>query len=103
MAEKTIDSVIDGVIKKVRDQQKEKGLRTYNQTLDDCPDEDYNWLGMAIEELVDCVSYLSKEFLRIEKINFRLQGELRKEKKLRIEAETKLNQLMRGEQLETNR
>lgn len=99
MKGRTIDNIIDEVIQEVRDQQKEKGLRTYNQTLDDCPDEEYNWLRMAIEELVDGISYLSKELLRMFKVNSRLKGELRKEKKLRLEAERKLKQLTRGEQM----
>lgn len=95
MKGKTIDSLIDEVIQEVRDQQKEKGLRTYNQTLDDCPDEEYNWLRMAIEELVDGISYLSKELLRMFKVNNRLNQELRKEKAKRLELERKLKQVSR--------
>lgn len=95
MKGRTIDSLIDEVIQEVRDQQKEKGLRTYNQTLDDCPDEEYNWMRMAIEELVDGISYLSKEWLRMFKVNNLLNLELRKEKAKRLELERKLKQISR--------
>ena len=58
---------VRAVINRVLDKQNEKGMETYGQTLDDCPDESYDWNVMAIEELVDGIQYLAKENLRLEK------------------------------------
>jgi len=49
------------------DQQEKKGIETYGQTLEQCPDDAYNWQNMALEELVDAVQYLTKENLRLQK------------------------------------
>ena len=58
---------VRSVIDRVLDKQNAKGMATYGQTLDDCPDEAYDWKMMAIEELVDGIQYLAKENLRLEK------------------------------------
>ena len=61
---------VRNVIDRVLDKQNAKGMATYGQTLDDCPDEAYDWKMMAIEELVDGIQYLAKENQRLErKIN----------------------------------
>lgn len=38
-----------------------KGYETYGQTLDDCPDDAYDWQQMQIEELLDGLQYALKE------------------------------------------
>lgn len=38
-----------------------KGYETYGQTLDDCPDDAYDWNQMLIEELLDGLQYMAKE------------------------------------------
>lgn len=38
-----------------------KGYETYGQTLDDCPDDAYDWDQMIIEELLDGLQYMAKE------------------------------------------
>ena len=38
-----------------------KGYETYGQTLDDCPDDVYDWQQMLIEELLDGLQYMAKE------------------------------------------
>lgn len=43
------------------DQRCDKGEETYNQTLDDCPPEKYDWRDMLIEELLDGLQYQEKE------------------------------------------
>lgn len=82
------------VINRVLDKQNEKGMATYGQTLDDCPDESYDWNVMAIEELVDGIQYLAKE-------NDRLNKCLRIEKTKVKTYERQLNQLNRGGQYES--
>ena len=62
------------VIDRVLDKQNAKGMATYGQTLDDCPDEAYDWKMMAIEELVDGIQYLAKENQRLEKKINKLTG-----------------------------
>ena len=62
------------VIDRVLDKQNAKGMATYGQTLDDCPDEAYDWKMMAIEELVDGIQYLAKENQRLEKKINQLTG-----------------------------
>ena len=65
---------VRNVIDRVLDKQNEKGMATYGQTLDDCPDEKYDWNVMAIEELVDAIQYLAKENLRLERKIKQLTG-----------------------------
>lgn len=38
-----------------------KGYETYGQTLDDCPDDAYDWNQMLIEELLDGLQYMFKQ------------------------------------------
>ena len=80
---------VRNVIDRVLDKQNAKGMATYGQTLDDCPDEAYDWNVMAIEELVDAIQYLSKE-------NLRLNKQLHIEKTKRMTAERQFNQLDRS-------
>ncbi len=65
---------VRNVIDRVLDKQNEKGMATYGHTLDDCPDEAYDWKMMAIEELVDGIQYLAKENQRLEKKINKLTG-----------------------------
>ena len=65
---------VRNVIDRVLDKQNAKGMATYGQTLDDCPDEAYDWKMMAIEELVDGIQYLAKENQRLEKEINKLTG-----------------------------
>jgi len=58
---------IKQMINDILDQQEKKGIETYGQTLEQCPDDAYNWQNMALEELVDAVQYLTKENLRLQK------------------------------------
>ena len=48
--------------------QTEKGLNKYGHTLDDCPDNKFDWRLMIIEELVDCIQYQQKEIIRLERL-----------------------------------
>lgn len=82
------------VINRVLDKQNAKGMATYGQTLDDCPDDAYEWNVMAIEELVDGMQYLAKE-------NLRLNKQLHAEKTKVKTYERQLNQLNRGGQYES--
>lgn len=49
------------------DQRCDKGEETYNHTLDDCPDDKYDWRDMLIEELLDGLQYQEKEIKRLKK------------------------------------
>ena len=49
------------------DQRCDKGEATYNHTLDDCPDDKYDWRDMLIEELLDGLQYQEKEIKRLKK------------------------------------
>lgn len=73
------------IIEQGLDQQNEKGLINYGQTLDDCPDDDYDWNQMALEEVLDALQYKVKE-------NFLLHKRLRKEIRKRKQAERLLLQ-----------
>ena len=87
---------IRDTINRVLDRQNQKGLSTYGRTLDECPDGEYDWKEMALEELIDALQYLSKE-------NVILRKKLSDEKDQRIHIERLLNKLSRGESLETYR
>lgn len=66
--ELTIKDQILEIIEKKLDQQNAKGLINYGQTIDDCPENDYDWSVMALEESLDANQYLVKEIIRLEKI-----------------------------------
>lgn len=53
---------------KILDKQNKKGMDTYGQTLDECPDDAYDWQQMMIEELVDALQYQIKENKRLKRI-----------------------------------
>ena len=80
---------VRNVIDRVLDKQNAKGMATYGQTLDECPDEAYDWNVMAIEELVDGMQYLAKE-------NLKLNKQLRIEKTKVKTYERQINQLNRS-------
>lgn len=82
------------VINRVLDKQNEKGMATYGQTLDDCPDDAYEWNVMALEEMADGMQYMAKENVRLRRL---LQAEKTKVKTY----ERQLNQLNRGGQYES--
>lgn len=81
---------VKDVINRVLDKQNAKGIATYGQTLDECPEDAYEWKMMAIEELVDGMQYLAKE-------NQMLEKQLRQEKTKVKTYERQLNQLNRSE------
>jgi len=57
-----------------------KGCETYGQTLDDCPDDAYDWQQMLIEELLDGLQYMAKENAILRK---KLSAEIRENLKLK--------------------
>jgi hypothetical protein len=59
--------VIDEFTKLV-DSQDVKGLAKYNQSIDEAPDEKYDWKLMALEEGADLQKYLVKRILELEKV-----------------------------------
>jgi len=61
----TIKNEILNRISKQIDKQNEKGMKTYGQTLDDCPPNEYDWLLMVNEELIDALQYYQKEVARL--------------------------------------
>lgn len=81
---------IRDIINQTLDKQDAKGMRTYRQTLDDCPDGAYDWNVMALEEALDGWQYQVKE-------NILLRKQLRKEIDRRVHAERLLKKLTRGE------
>ena len=54
------------------EKQEQKGIAKYGHTIDDCPDDKYNWKGMMMEELADAMMYFRKwkkaEFFRGENL-----------------------------------
>ena len=59
---------IKGRIFEYFNKQTEKGVPKYGHTLDECPDEQFDWRLMVIEELVDCIQYQQKEIVRLERL-----------------------------------
>lgn len=59
--EQLLQSISEGI-----DIQNAKGLKNYNQTLDECPIEDYEWNIMMIEELIDANQYAIKQIIKLE-------------------------------------
>ena len=50
------------------DERCDKGEETYNQTLDECPNDRYDWRDMLIEELLDGLQYQEKEIKRLKEV-----------------------------------
>jgi hypothetical protein len=50
----------EDLIKTIKSQQ-QKGLEKYNETIDDCPYNKWNWNQMSIEEIADYLVYKFKE------------------------------------------
>lgn len=48
--------------------QRAKGLSKYGHTLDECPDNKFDWKLMAMEELIDLAQYQQKEIIRLERL-----------------------------------
>jgi hypothetical protein len=59
--------VIKKIINDLLDRQEEKGIKTYGHTLEDCPDGDFDWQQMTIEELIDALQYQVKLNLMLRK------------------------------------
>jgi hypothetical protein len=59
---------VKGRIIEMLNKQTDKGLEKYGHTLDQCPDEKYDWRLMVIEELIDCIQYQQKEIQRLERL-----------------------------------
>ncbi|MGG1481441.1 hypothetical protein ABE402_11110 [Bacillus smithii] len=56
-----IASQVMDMLEEQIENQLNKGYSKYHQTLDDCPDEAYDWNSMLIEELIDGIQYLVKQ------------------------------------------
>ena len=67
---------IKRIILDLIDQQEAKGLRTYGVTLDEAKDENYNWNVMALEELIDALSYQIKANMALKRENDHLKWRL---------------------------
>ena len=61
----TIKEEILKTIEQQINSQTSKGVETYGQTLDECPDDAYNWNVMVNEELIDALQYQIKENKRL--------------------------------------
>jgi hypothetical protein len=61
----TIKEQLLATIEEKLDEQNAKGLKNYGQTIDECPENDYSWLEMALEESLDANQYLLKEIIRL--------------------------------------
>jgi NTP pyrophosphatase (non-canonical NTP hydrolase) len=59
--------VIKKIINDLLDRQEEKGIATYGHTLEDCPEDKFDWQQMTIEELIDALQYQVKENLMLKK------------------------------------
>jgi NTP pyrophosphatase (non-canonical NTP hydrolase) len=59
--------IIKKIINDLLDRQEEKGVKTYGHTLEDCPDGDFDWQQMTIEELIDALQYQVKLNLMLKK------------------------------------
>lgn len=70
----TIKEAIMSNIESQIDSQDAKGVKKYNQTLDDCDYDNYDWLEMANQELIDLAQYQQKEIRRLRKRVKELEG-----------------------------
>lgn len=71
---KHVESSI-AVFETVARKQAEKGLEKYDQSLDPL-DKRYDWLEMAMEELVDGIQYLHAEMIKRKYIVMKIREEI---------------------------
>lgn len=48
--------------------QWKKGFEKYGHTIEDCPEDEYDWNVMALEEMADGLTYMAKENLKLRRI-----------------------------------
>jgi NTP pyrophosphatase (non-canonical NTP hydrolase) len=58
---------IKQIINDLLDKQERKGIETYGHSLEECPDDKYNWQQMTIEELIDALQYQVKQNLYLKR------------------------------------
>ena len=58
---------IKQIINDILDRQEKKGIETYGQSLEDCPDDEYDWDQMTLEELIDALQYQVKQNLYLKR------------------------------------
>jgi hypothetical protein len=63
-----VSQIVIDEFTKLIDSQDVKGLAKYNQSIDEAPDEKYDWKLMALEEGADLQKYLIKRILELEKV-----------------------------------
>jgi hypothetical protein len=51
---------IKRIINSLLDRQEKKGIATYGHSLEECPDDKFDWQQMTIEELIDALQYQVK-------------------------------------------
>lgn len=61
----TIAYLLVDIIRRQIDNRMQAGIKTYGQTLDECPQDAYDWQQMQIEELLDGLQYALKENKRL--------------------------------------
>jgi hypothetical protein len=74
-----VSQIVIDEYSKVVDSQDDKGIEKYNRTIDDAPDEDYNWELMAIEESVDLNKYLVRRIIQLKKEIMKLKESMKNE------------------------
>jgi hypothetical protein len=63
-----VSQIVIDEFTKLIDSQDVKGFAKYNETIDDAPDEKYDWKLMALEESADLQKYLVKRIAELEKV-----------------------------------
>jgi hypothetical protein len=63
-----ISQIVIDEFTKLIDSQDVKGLEKYNTSIDEAPDEIYDWKLMALEESADLQKYLLKRIAELEKV-----------------------------------
>lgn len=71
---KVINEILDKIgsknkhiINNILNKQEKKGIATYGHSLEDCPDNKFDWDLMTIEELIDALQYQVKRNLILQK------------------------------------
>lgn len=72
----TIKDFLMNKIGKQIDAQTDKGVQKYGQSLDACAFDEYDWLEMANQELIDLAQYQQKEIRKLNKDKRKLEARL---------------------------
>lgn len=71
----TIKEAVLATVERGLNEQTEKDIKKYGQSLDAVSVDAYDWPQMAAEEMIDCMQYQQMEIKKLKRLNGILEAE----------------------------